>query len=188
MPITHRSTWSSAWRACLSAGSLLLIVSSGLARTDASPAVGVVRDVTWSPGDTQREGASEFEVFLTVAQLQQASGAVGLVGVGNHNGRLSQQAERALEHVACRGIAVARVARGGGAVALTPDALYVDAGSLPEAEARELLLTCLQRYGAPPAAANPADPTEAELTSIRRHLSRYQEVFATARSAIAMTN
>lgn len=188
MPITPCSTLSSAWRTGLLAASLMMLSTPGPARTEVAPAVGFVRAVTWSPGDTRREGACEFEVFLTVAHLRHTSPQVGLVGVGNHNGRLSRQAEQALDHVACRGIAVARVARNGGVVARMPGALYVDAGALPEMRARELLLTCLRRYGAPPAAADPANPTEAELESIRRHLARYQEIFAPARSALAMTH
>ena len=143
-------------------------------------AVGIVRSVAWSPGDAQRDGACEFEIFLTVAQLQQNHRHVGLVGVGNHNGRLSLQAELALDNVALRGIAVAKVAPSGGCVAHSDEALFVDAGTLSENAACSLLQKCIERFGPPPAAINPSYPTTTELKSIRRHLQRYQEAFITA--------
>lgn len=183
MPITPSSTRSSAWRTCLFVGSLVLSTPVVFASNEPTTAVGVVRNVAWSPGDSQRDGACEFQIFLTVAQLQQNHRHVGLVGVGNHNGRLSLQAEQALENVALRGIAVAKVAPRGGSVARTDDALFVDAGTLPESAACQLLQTCIERYGPLPAAANPSRPTAAELRAIRRQLQRYQEAFTTASGA-----
>ena len=140
----------------------------------------MIRSVAWSPGDTQREGACELSIFLKVAQLKQGHRDVGLVGVGNHNGRLSSQAEEALAHVALRGIPVAKVAPQGGSVARTDDALFVDAGTLPESKACQILETCIDRYGPLPAAANPSQPTEAELRAIHLQLDRYQAAFANA--------
>ena len=182
MPTTYRSVARTAWKTSFIAGSLVLSSALGFARSESKVAVGVVHNVAWSPGDTQRDGACEFEIFLTVAQLQQSHRNVGLVGVGNHNGRLSTQAEQALDNVALRGIAVAKIAPAGGSVARTAEALFVDAGTLPEKAACELLQTCIERYGPLPAAANPSQPTVAELHAIRRQLQRYQEAFTTATS------
>lgn len=180
MPIAHPSIRSFAWRACLAAGALIGSIPLQ-ARTEATAAaVGVVRSVAWSPGDAQRSGACEFEIFIKVAQLQQQAPTVGIVGVGNHNGRLSQEAERALDHVILLGVPVVKVARAGGSVAATADALYIDAGGLSEARAQELLLSCLNRYGAPPAAVDPAQPTEGERAAIRRHLETYRRAFVAA--------
>lgn len=183
MPITPSSTRSTAWRTCVLLGSLVLSTPFVCARNEPKSAVGVVRNVAWSPGDAQRDGACEFQIFLTVAQLQQNHRDVGLVGVGNHNGRLSVQAEQALENVALRGIAVAKIAPQGGTVARTEDALFVDAGTLSESSACQLLQTCIERYGPVPAAANPSRPTAAELRAIHRQLQRYQEAFTTASGA-----
>ena len=118
---------------------------------------------------------------MKVARLQQQSRAVGLVGVGNHNGRLSIEAERALEHVSLRGVPVARIAKSGGTVALMPDALFIDAGSLTEHQAQELLITCIEKFGVPPAARDPSAPTELERSAIRKHLQKYRAQFAQAR-------
>jgi len=189
MPIAHPSVRSTAWRTCLLVSSLVFSTALAHARTEPAAAVGVVRNVAWSPGDAQRDGACEFEIFLTVAQLQQKHRAVGLVGVGNHNGRLSDQAEHALDNVALRGIVVAKIAPSGGTVARTDEALFVDAGTLPESTACQLLQTCIERYGPLPAVANPSRPTAAELRAIHRQLQRYQDAFTTATSsAVAITN
>jgi L-asparaginase len=184
MPITRPSTGSLAWRTCVLAGSLILSATTSYCRTESAPAVGVIRNVTWSPGDSQRDGASEFEIFLKVAQLQREHDRVGLVGVGNHNGRLGTPAENALEQMVLRGVAVARVAKNGGSIARVADSLYIDASGMPEALACELLARCLDTYGAPPAARNPNHPSPAELTAIHRHLEQYQQTFAKAKSTI----
>ena len=184
MPITHRSARSFVKRACVVAGALLLSVVVTSARTSSTPAVAIVRNIAWSPGDAERGGACELEIFLKVEQLRQQSMDVGLVGVGNHNGRLSLEAERALEYVALRGVPVAKIAAGAdGALALHPDALVIDAGDLAEEQARDLLVRCLGRFGAPPAVSNPDRPSAEELAAIKRHLQRYQEAFTTASSA-----
>lgn len=180
MPIARPSSKSLAWQTCLVTGLLLFSSSLTFARTE--PVIAVVRNIAWSPADAQREGACEFEVFLTVAQLKQHHREVGLVGVGNHNGRLSTPAERALEHMALRGIPIAKIAAAGGSVAHDSDALFVNAGSLPETAACSLLQQCIQRYGPPPAATDPRHPTPVELNTIRRHLQQYQEAFTTAAS------
>ena len=192
MPITHLSTGSSAWRVCKVASALILtsltaLVSSLSASIELTPAVGVVREVASSPNDLGREGACEFQVFLTVAQLQQESSTVGLLGVGNQNGRLAQQTERALEHVVLRGIPVVRLARGGGLVGLAPDALFIDASSMTEEQARQRLVECLSRFGGLPAVKDPSHPTETELNAIRGQLAKYRKAF-TGRVAVLAVN
>lgn len=178
MPITRTPTKSTRLGTFLLLSSLTF--SSVAFGAESVPAVAVVKNVAWSPGDAQREGACRLSIFLTVAQLKQSHRHVGLVGVGNYNGRLSSQAEQALEHVALRGIAVAKVAPRGGSVARTPDALFIDAGTLSEKEACQLLETCINRYGPLPAAVNPSKPTESEMQAIHGQIERYQAAFASA--------
>lgn len=188
MPITHPSARSIPWRAHLLVGLLVSLSPVVFAGPAPNAAIGVVRNVAWSPGDVQREGACEFEIFLTVAQLRQNHRHVGLVGIGNHNGRLSVQAEQALENVALRGVAVAKLAPEGGSVARSDEALFVDAGTLSETKACQLLQTCIERFGPLPAAANPSRPTPAELSAIRRQLRNYQGAFSTANGTVVASS
>lgn len=139
--------------------------------TEASP-VAVVQSADWNVGDAARDGAGEFAVFLRVAQLQQQHRAVALVAVCDRHGLLRSGGERALRRVVCDGVIVAKLAPadtldGAGGV-------FLDGASLSPDTARQVLARCLARHGAPPAALDPAQPTQAELAAIRAHLRPFQ--------------
>jgi L-asparaginase len=144
----------------------------------ASPTVGVavLHATAWAPGDSVREGAGEFEVLLRVAQLQRAYRLSGVVSVGNQHGVRPCGGERALKYAALSGIPVVKLARDG-AVAPSPGDIFVDAGSLSAEQAKNTLEHCLLRYGAPPAAADPENPSELEFARIRAHLVAFRKAF-----------
>ena len=165
---------------------LMALISSlliGVAGASTRPTVGVavLHTSPWSPGDSAREGAGEFEVFLRIAQLQRAHHLTGIVSVGDRHGVRRCGGEEALAHAAVSGIPVVKLAPGG-QVASTPHALFLDAGPLSAEEARRVLTDCLQRHGPPPRAANPLQPGDRELAAIRAHLRPFQEALALASS------
>jgi hypothetical protein len=141
--------------------------------------IAVLHAAGWSPGDAAREGAGEFEVLLRVAQLQRVHRVTGVISVGDRHGMRPCGGEQALSRFALTGIPVVKLARGG-EVASTPDDLFLDGGSLNEEAAKAALLRCLERFGAPPSAADPENPTKQELARIRSHLSRFRQVFEIA--------
>src|SRR4051812_35882375 len=106
---------------------MLAFASSGVVHAS-DVGVGVIHSAEWSPGDTAREGASEFLVLLRAAQLQRISRAAGLVAVGDRHGFLRAGGERALRRVALGGVVVTRLTREGreSETAWTPDQLFVD--------------------------------------------------------------
>jgi hypothetical protein len=71
---------------------------------------------------------------------------------------------------------VVKLARDG-EVASSPGDIFIDAGSLTEEQAAITLELCLRRYGAPPPAADPDDPSEREMTQIRAHLLGFRKAF-----------
>lgn len=144
--------------------------------------VAVLHAAPWSPYDPVREGAGELEVFLCAAQLQRAHRVAGIVGVGGRHGTFVVGAERALRHLALSGVPVVKLARSGDPVA-DPDKLFLAIGSIDEAEAAAILQRCLERYGAPRAAASPDAPTVSELAAIRAHLQPFREALALAATA-----
>jgi hypothetical protein len=160
-------------------GALMALLLGATAAAATPAGIAVVHSAEWSPGDTVREGAGEFEVLLKVAQLQHSHTAAGLVCVGDHNGILRSGGERALRVAALTGVPVAKLAHGG-EVAPDPDALFLDAHKLNEADAARVLKHCLEQYGPPPASANPSHPTARELAAIRAHLLPFQAAFALA--------
>lgn len=141
--------------------------------------VAVLRAVAWSPADSVRDGAGEFEVLLRLAQVQRAHRTAGVVSVGDRHGARPAGGERALQLAALTGVPVVKLAPGG-SVAPAPHGLFLDGGALEADHARDLLLHCLDRYGPPPAARDPAAPTAAEVSAIRGHLEAFQAVLNTA--------
>jgi hypothetical protein len=171
MPLFHRLTAA----ACVLAGA-----SGALPRAAATgaapPGVAVFYETPALPGDPARDGAAEFSVLLCVAQLRQHHPVAGLVCVGNHYTDLQFRTERTLGRVALMGVPVVKVAWQGHLPA-NPELIFVAARALTPAAAEGLLAECLTRYGAPPAARDPAHPTASELAALRAQVARYQRIF-----------
>ncbi len=173
MPITPITHALCRWLGGLA---VIIALTNPLAAT---PGVAVLRSAPWSPGDTVREGAGEFEVLVCAARLQKEHAVAGLVGIGDRHGLFLQGAERALRQLALSGIPVVRLATGGD-LATDPDAIFLDATGLNSDAAAKLLQRCLERHGAPPAVVNPAKPSQKELAAVRAHLAPFRDAFALA--------
>jgi hypothetical protein len=162
-----------------------LIAVTTLRAAPPSIGIAVLHNAPWSPNAAAREGAGEFEVLLCVAQLQRDHAVAGLLSIGDHNGLRQCGGETALRRAALSGLPVVKLAPRG-EVASTPDALFIDGGTLTEELAGLVLKKCLALFGAPPAAADPERPTARELAAIRAHLRSFQEAFAsTSRTLVA---
>lgn len=184
MPITRRLRPRTGL--FVAAGLLTALLQSPV-RGAAPVAVGVIRNSPWSPGDESREGAGEFTVLLQVARLQRSGAPSGLLGVGAPHGVFAIGTERALRFAAFNGVAVVKLAARGD-VALCPDEIFVDAGAITEAEAQRVLAEALAAHGAPPRAANPAQPTARETAAIQSHVRKLQQHFAFARPTLLARN
>jgi hypothetical protein len=55
----------------------------------------------------------------------------------------------------------------------------VSGSNLTAAKARLPLMACLMKYGSPPAAADPANPTPADVDAMKARLAMYSQVFNT---------
>ncbi len=158
---------------------LALATAASSARADQTGTT-IVYDAPWSPGDVSRDGAAEFSILLTVAQLRKSHARAGIVAVGNADGLLQPATSDALTRAACMGVTIVRIV--GATKPLTvPHDFFIEAAAQPALVVEKLLADCLARFGPPPAAANPANPTASEAAAIRRVLSRYQLAFDTAR-------
>ena len=86
---------------------------------------------------------------------------------------------QALLRAVCSGVPVARVGRGNNEGFTHAVDLFIGGRNLTSTKARLLLMACLMRFGSPPPAADPEQPTKAELDAIRHKLAEYQAVFDT---------
>lgn len=158
----------------------------GAARSDVRPAIAVLRPSPWSPADPVRDGAREFEVFLTLASLLRSNPLAGVVGIGNRNGRLMPETEEALRRSALMGVPVVKVADRGEADE-EPENLFVEAGPLSARDAGDRLAECILKFGTLPPCRDATHPTADELAAIERQVARYQLAFrAAGRGSLAL--
>jgi len=139
------------------------------------PGIAIVRAVTWSQGDQAREGAAELMIMLEIARLRQDGARGGLVAVGDRRGLFSAGAEEALRHAVLQGVPVVKLASSG-RVLPAPHGLFLDGGNLPEEEARQVLVRCMERYG--PLGTSPSGG--AVTPELRARLQLFQREFALA--------
>lgn len=156
----------------------LAFAASALAGS-APPGIAILHNVDWRAGDTVRDGAGEFAVFLRAAQLQRDHRAAGLIAVGDRHGMLRSGGERALRRLVFTGLAIAKLAPGGTVAPADPD-LFLDGAHLAPDTAAAVLARCLARHGSPPRAVDPELPTSAEIAAIRAHLQPFQAALALA--------
>lgn len=149
------------------------------------PAVAVIEDSPWSPGDAPRDGAAEMGVLLRLAELQQNRAAVGLIGVGDRRGVFQEGTRRALEFAIQQGVPVVRLARESMVKSMDrEDGWFIDGGSLSPAAAAGVLGECLNRYGTLPKVASLHEPSSRELEAYRAKLRLFQAEFSARQPAM----
>jgi len=161
--------------------------SRGQPNHNLTPGIAVLRRDSFSPTDPAREGAREFAVFLTVAKLIRQSPLSAVIGITSRNGLLLPESAQALTRSVLMGVPVVTVSNGG---QVSPDSnnLFIEAGRLNEADARRVLTQCMLRYGNFQPSADPVNPTPAELATLQRQVTQYQESFDAANSALQIAS
>lgn len=156
--------------------------ADGLLRGDAVPKVTMVRYNHFIHDSAQARAEEEAEALARIDKNLHERPLSGFVAEGLvARGLVHDSLERALERAAMSGMPVVRVSRGdeGAMVAADPTNLTVEGNNLTAGKARFLLMACLLKFGAPPPAADPRQPTAAEKKAVQRKLALYQAVFDT---------
>jgi L-asparaginase len=140
----------------------------------AIPAVALVKHARYSS-----LGAAEIEA--RIAENLAEHPLSGFVGEGAAPyGTMSPWLDKALLKAVCSGMPVVKVGRGNqDGFAAPRNPLFIAGSNLSATKARLLLMAALLKLGALPAAADPANPTEAETAAIKAKLAEYQEIFNT---------
>jgi hypothetical protein len=149
---------------------------------EAIPSVAFVKSGRYQPDDSGRSAETEVDLLARIEKNVAGAPLAGFVAEGSAPfGSLTPPIEAALLRAVCSGMPVVRVGRGNaeGMVPRNPPYLYVAGSNLTANKARLLLMASLLKLGALPPAADPANPTPAELAAIKAKLDEYQEVFDT---------
>ncbi|HEY9011561.1 MAG TPA: hypothetical protein VIN06_11115, partial [Devosia sp.] len=148
----------------------------------AIPKVGIVKGDNWYDDSGVPNPTGEKGIGGTIEMLVEKYPLAGIIAEGlAPYASLSQSQEKALERAVLLGLPVVKVARGdaSGLVRVNPNNLSIEGNNLTATKARLLLTAALMKLGPLPPAADPAQPTPAELAAIKAKVALYQEIFQT---------
>ena len=148
----------------------------------AIPKVSIVKGDLWYDDAADGPPADEKGIKGNIEMLLEKYPLAGIVGEGlAPYSSMSASMEKALEQAPLCGIPVVKTARGNahGFVTVNPRNLYIEGNNLTATKARLLLTAAIMKYGALPRAADPDQPTAAELDAIRKKIGLYQAIFQT---------
>lgn len=146
----------------------------------AMPVVRVVTHVRYGMEEGADHPAQEVEIFARLEHNLSHHPLSGFVLAGNSPyGHTDEAQYAALIRARNLGVPVVRVGRGtpGGPVPRNATNLMIAGSDLSATKARMLLIACLLRYGCATPAAEPDQPTAAELARLDEHFQLYQAVF-----------
>ena len=160
---------------------LILKDKNGQLLEDAIPSVAIVKDGTYCGEEYGDDPAPEADLDFLVKHKLRTGRLVGIVaeGITPYGNIPSEARTKILQQAIFTGVPVVRVARGNpeGFSDLNP--IFISGQNLNAIKARLLLMATLMRLGSLPTAADPAEPTAAEISATEKAVAAYQEIFNT---------
>jgi len=154
---------------------------SGQLLADAIPAVSIVKEGGYNADtfgdDPEPEGDLDYLIRHKLGGKR--LGGFVIEGLVPYGAATSELRALMLRQASFMGLPVVRVGRGYPEGFADPDPWTIAGSNLTATKARLLLMACLMKFGALPVAADPKNPTEAEIGALRAALARYQAVFHT---------
>jgi hypothetical protein len=174
---TYRHTWRSDVRLSVLPDSVR--DESGFLVPERMPLCGLVKHGQYIEESDEVDPTQQIGILTMVARVMASGQLCGFVAEGAAPfGTVNESAEAVLRIAVFSGVPIVKVGRGGGGVSEKTYAPFAIAGgNLTATKARLLLMACLLKFGLLPAAADPANPTGAEIAATRAALDQYQEVF-----------
>src|SRR2546425_6440886 len=139
----------------------------------AIPKVTIVKHARYLPEDSSGDAASEVDILARIEKNLRDAPLAGFVGEGSAPfGSMSNAVDAALRRATLSGMPVVKVGRGNAEGPVDPmrSPLAIAGSNLTATKARLLLMACLMRFGSLPHAADPANPTTAELDAVNAKL------------------
>ena len=148
----------------------------------AIPKVTLVKHGRYLPDDSSGDAAAEVDILARLDKNLREAPLAGFVAEGSAPfGSVTNAMEAALRRATFSGMPVVKVGRGNaeGMVDPTRSPFAIAGSNLTATKARLLLMACLMKLGSLPPAADPANPTRAEMDAVKTKLAVYQVVFNT---------
>src|SRR5262245_46190718 len=148
----------------------------------AIPKVTLVKHARSLPEEPSGDPTAEVDILARIDKNLREAPLAGFVAEGSAPfASMSNAVEAALRRATLSGMPVVKVGRGNaeGPVDQARCPLAIAGSNLTATKARLLLMACLLRFGSLPHAADPTQPTAAELAAVQAKLAEYQAVFDT---------
>ncbi len=147
----------------------------------AIPKVAIVKDANYASEALGAEDEDEADLIALIDRNLRRYPLSGFVfeGLSPYGTSASATRARTLTRAVYCGMPVAIVGRGNNEGFTPPHGAFIGGRNLTSTKARLLLMACLLRFGSPPAAADPHQPTGTETQALQKALCEYQNVFDT---------
>ena len=147
----------------------------------AIPKVMVLKDGNYAPDSHDTVPEREVDILAQLDDNLAQAPLSGFVveGQSPYGSMTSEVREGLMSRAAFSGMPVVRVGRGNNEGFSAGTDRFIGGGNLTATKARLLLMACLMKFGALPAAADPDRPTEAEKDALGARVTEYQQIFDT---------
>ena len=154
---------------------------SGALRGGAIPLVSIVKDGNYHADSAEPDPGREADLNATISDRLRNAPLAGFVveGQSPYGSMTAPDRHRLMQRAAFSGMPVARVGRGNNDGFTAGTDIFIGGGNLTATKARLLLMACMMKFGAMPAAADPDAPTSGERNALAAKVADYQEVFTT---------
>ena len=147
----------------------------------AIPKVTITKEGNYSPEASDSGADREVDLVAQIDDNLINSPLAGFVveGQSPYGSMTNAQRNALMIRAVYCGMPVVRVGRGNNEGFSSRAGVFLGGSNLTSTKARLVLMACLLKFGAPPPAADPTAPTEAETAAIQDRLDQYQAVFDT---------
>jgi L-asparaginase len=147
----------------------------------AIPSVAIVKDGGFYAEEYFDDPAVAADLTALLARKLATNRLAGFIieGTTPYGKMTSSVREAVLRKAIYCGLPVVRVGRGNPEGFADPHEYFIAGSNLTATKARMLLMACLLKFGSLPPAANPDEPTSAELAATRGAVALYQHIFDT---------
>ena len=148
---------------------------------EAIPRVSIVKDGNYHADSADPDPGREADLNAAIADHLANAPLAGFVveGQSPYGSMTAPDRHRLMQRAAFSGLPVARVGRGNNDGFTAGTDMFIGGGNLTATKARLLLIACMLKFGALPAASDPDAPTAAEREAVAAKVADYQEVFKT---------
>ena len=145
----------------------------------AMPKVTLAKYARYQPHGVEDLAETDVEIMARIQENLHTNALAGFVGEGaSPYGSMNRSTDNAMRYATFSGMPIVRCGRGAtGGIATKMEPTAIAGNNLTSTKARILLMASMLKFGAPPPAKDPMNPTPDEVAAVASKIAQYQEVF-----------